>query len=182
MIKHNQGFEAWKRENYLSPEEDFLSALRARAITVSRDLQSRFGKEDPNSPTSLQRILRELRSAKPGAAVLIPKLKPSSLTYLTSKLNSERTAKMAVTPEIARQEMLKQAEEKAQELPINLQETSNFSFQHSFAILAHPNGGFVIQQMFTGKPQYSRAFSNLDDLVNYLTAQKEAFLMMEDQS
>lgn len=67
-------------------------------------------------------------------------------------------------------------------MPVNLQETSNFSFQHSFAILAHPNGGFVIQQMFTGKPQYSRAFSGLEDLTAYLIAQKEAFLMLEDQS
>lgn len=180
MIKQKKGYDLWKKESLRSVVVGFQSALRARAINVLWDPLFMYGRENVDSPTSLQKILQELLNAPKGSVVPIPKLKLSSLIYLTSKLQENEEIKMTAREDAEALE--NKAIKEPDTMPVNLQETSNFSFQHSFAIVAHPNGGFVIQQMFVGKRQYSRAFSGLEDLTAYLISQKEAFMMMEDQS
>ncbi len=50
-----------------------------------------------------------------------------------------------------------------------------FSFERSFAIIRHSNGGYVIQQIHPENKVFSRAFTHLHDLTNFLLAEKRNY-------
>lgn len=53
---------------------------------------------------------------------------------------------------------------------------TKFTFERDFSVLTPVNGGFLITQSIPNKiMSFSRAFSNLDDLVKFLISEKESF-------
>lgn len=55
------------------------------------------------------------------------------------------------------------------------QPLAKFTFLLNFEILHPYNGGYILTQIQAGKNGFSKAYSNLDDLVSFLVAEKEKF-------